>query len=262
MTEPELLTAWRELDLRTPPFLLRGDETLLEGDRSVVLRSRAALLSHPSFDFLGDATLHLGLLPVPFAGDLSGADVFILLQNPGFRPSDYFAEFDDPDFVKALVANLGQRIPHSGFPFLFLDPRFSYHGGFDYWRRKFKGLLSLAMDHHQMTLPDALQYFSRRVAILELFPYHSSVGGLGEKLLRELRSVSLVRSYVREHLLPRAKSGDALLIVTRQAQLWGLEPTKNVVVYRGAEARSAHLSPRSRGGLAMAERFGLDVGVV
>jgi len=225
----------------------------------VVLGSRDALLSHPSFDFLGDATLHLGLLPVPFAGDLSEADVFILLQNPGFRPSDYFAEFDDLDFVEALVANLGQSIPRSGFPFLYLDPRFSYHGGFDYWRRKLNGLLSLAMDHHQITLPEALQSFSRRVAILELFPYHSSVGGLEAKLLRDLRSVSLVRSYVREHLLPRAKRGDALLIVTRQARLWGLEPTNNVVVYSGPEARSAHLSPRSRGGQAIAERFGLDV---
>ena len=46
--------------------------------------------------------------------------------------------------------------------------------------------------------------------------------------------------------------------MTRQAQHWGIEPTENVVVYNGAEARSAHLSPRSRGGLAIAERLGLD----
>ena len=123
---------------------------------------------------------------------------------------------------------------------------------------KFKGLLSLAMDQHQMTLPEALHFLSRRVAILELFPYHSSVGGLGKRLLGGLRSVSLMRSFVRERLIPRAESGDALLIVTRQAQHWGIEPTANVVVYNGAEARSAHLSPRSRGGLAMAERLDLD----
>ena len=223
-----------------------------------MLRSQEELVAHPSFDFLGDPTLHLGLLPIPFAGNLSEADVFILLQNPGFRPSDYFSQFDDPDLVEALIANLRQGIPQGGFPFLFLDPRFSYHGGFDYWRRKLKGLLSLAMDQHHVTLPEALHFLSRRVAILELLPYHSSVGGLGNRLLGELRSVSLMRSFVQEHLFPRAESGDALLIVTRQAQQWGIEPTENVVVYGGAEARSAHLSPRSRGGRAMAERLGLD----
>ena len=216
-------------------------------------------MAHPSFDFLGDPTLHLGLLPFPFTGNLSEADVFVLLQNPGFRPSDYFAQFDDPDLVEALIANLRQTIPQGGFPFLLLDPRFSYHAGFDYWRGKLKGLLSLAMDQHGMTLPEALHFFSRRIAILELFPYHSSVGGLGGSLLRKLRSVSLVRSFVQENLLPRAKSGDALVVVTRQAKLWGIEPTNNVVVYSGAEARSAHLSPRSRGGMAIAERLGLDL---
>ena len=45
--------------------------------------------------------------------------------------------------------------------------------------------------------------------------------------------------------------------MTRQAQHWGIEATNNVVVYNGAEARVAHLGPRSRGGLAIAERLGL-----
>lgn len=97
----DLISAWRDFDSTRPPYLLGGDAELLERGRSVTFGSREEFISHPDFDFSRDKTLHLGLLPVPFAGDLRRADIFILLQNPGFRPSDYFAELDRPELTHA-----------------------------------------------------------------------------------------------------------------------------------------------------------------
>ena len=74
-------------------------------------RSERELLGHQGFDFLGSGVLHLGLLPMPFAGRLDRADIFILLLNPGFRPSDYFAEFRDEAFRKAWSDNIRQETP-------------------------------------------------------------------------------------------------------------------------------------------------------
>ena len=85
MASPDLLTAWREFDSSQPPYLLRGDEALLSVSKSVTIKSTDELIKHPQFDFRGDGRVHLGLLQVPFLGNLGQADIFILLQNPGFH---------------------------------------------------------------------------------------------------------------------------------------------------------------------------------
>lgn len=256
MASPDLLTAWRTFDSGQPPYLLRGDEALLSDSKSVTIKSTDELVTHPQFDFRGDGRVHLGLLPVPFLGNLGQADIFILLQNPGFRPSDYFAELRDDELKEILKANLTQDVAEE-FPFPLLNPRFSYHGGYNYWRGKLAGILDLLRSQRGVTLAEAMRELSRRIAILELFPYHSSVGGLRPSVLRRLRSVDLARRYVHEHLIPRAQRGEVLLIATRKARQWNLEEGSGVIVYGGSEARSAHLTPASRGGAAMAERLGL-----
>lgn len=253
MNEPDLISAWRAFSPGSPPYLLEGDEALLERRQVVTIRSTKELIGHSEFDFQGNGTLHLGLLPVPFAGDLSEADIFILLQNPGFRPSDYFAELEDQQFREALRTNLNQQPPADGFSFPYLNPSFSYQRGYEYWRGKLRDILSAVITQHGCLLQEALQVVSRRIAVLELFPYHSSVGALGAAVLRNLRSVDLVRRFVHNDLTLRARRGEALLIVTRQARLWGLKEEDGIVVYGPSEARSAHLSLQSRGGAAIAE---------
>jgi len=77
--------------------------------------------------------LHLGLLPQPFGGDPLSARVVVLLLNPGLGPHDAFAESTQPDFQAALMATLRRA---NGGSFLFLDPHFGWHGGFQWWNRK------------------------------------------------------------------------------------------------------------------------------
>lgn len=260
MIQSELVAAWRLLSVDKPPYVLEGDDLLLEDDRGVTIESIDELVAHPLFDFSGSGVLHLGLLPVPFVGDLQHADIFILLQNPGFRPTNYYQEFQDKAFRTALVDNLAQRPSPDGFSFFPLNPRFCYGGSYDYWRNKLAGILNALRRDTGISLPDALNLLSRRLAILELFPYHSSVGKMPNRILRRLRSVGLVRRFVTEHLLPRARSGDALIVVTRQARQWALVKEPGVVVYGTTEARSAHLTPNSKGGMAILQRLEMTAG--
>ena len=87
-------------------------------------------------------------------------------------------------------------------------------------------------------------------------PYHSRKFG-SESLIENLRSVEIMRSFVNDYLLPKAQNNKATIIVTRKAKIWGLTKSKNVIVYNKNEARSAHLTPNSKGGKAILRNLGL-----
>lgn len=59
----------------------------------VILRSHREFIRHPAFG--DDSSLHLGLLPVPYQGNLSKADVFVIMLNPGLGLSDCQTEEDE-----------------------------------------------------------------------------------------------------------------------------------------------------------------------
>jgi hypothetical protein len=96
---------------------------------------------------------------------------------------------------------------------------------------------------------NGLREFSRRVAALELVPYHSG-SFAGHRLIECLPSTAQVLKFAQNELLPRVCVGDAVAVVTRQATAWGLgsERTPNLVCYERGLARGASLSPRSPGG--------------
>jgi len=250
----DLLAAWRKFAASAPPFVLEADEALLEP--SVAKRWTAihagwsAFTLNPSFG-APDRRLHLALLPMPFAGALETASVVVLMLNPGLNPVDYFAEYEVPEFRKVLLSNLqrSEAGPEHANPFL--NPQFAWHSGFGYWHAKFRELIANHAAAHGRSLAESLRVFAREVAFLELYPYHSESFGLPRSITSRLVSARLARSYAHEVLLPRARSGETLLLVTRQSKEWGLGAERNVVVYSRGEARGAHLTPRSRGGEAI-----------
>ena len=101
------------------------------------------------------------------------------------------------------------------------------------------------------SLAESLRVFSQSVAFLELYPYHSESFALPRTVTSQLHSAKLAHSYAHDVLLLRARRGEILLLVTRQAKAWGLVAERNVIVYSRGEARGAHLTPRSRGGEAI-----------
>lgn len=253
------LNQWRDLDYgASAPWLFPGDEQVLEresGVKSCVYQSLKEYCASPEYECTPDHHLHLGLLPIPYIGDLANASVYILMLNPGFSPGDYFAEYEQPKSRDAAVANLKQDFKKTDYPFVCLNPEFAWSPGYTYWQKKFDDVIRRLSEDLSFTYRNAARLVAQNVACLELFPYHSR-SFAHRKILSKLPSVEAMRDYVRSQIKPKAMSGEATVIVTRSVKDWGIDwDDTNAVVYTGAEARAAHLSSKSRGGKAIYERL-------
>lgn len=247
----ELISAWSGVATDRAPYLLPGDEAVL-GTNGLVCRFNGwdSFVADPDFGARGKSRLHLDLLPMPFVGNLKTSSVFLLMLNPGFGPHDYFGEYCVPEYRSVAEQNLRQ---HKDSSFFFLDPQFSWHGGFDYWHTKLCELIAALSKRTAISYGQARRSFQTQIAAIELAPYHSVNFALPDRVIKKLRSVQLARTYVHDELVPRARSGECLLVVTRAVKRWQLPQHRNIVTYTGSEARSAHLTPKSRGGAAMLE---------
>ena len=83
----------------------------------------AAYVSGPRFGNHNDFRFELSLVPVPYAGDLSRSDIFLLQLNPGFNLVDYYGESRMAGFRARLRRNLYQELDGVEFPFPFLGSR-------------------------------------------------------------------------------------------------------------------------------------------
>jgi hypothetical protein len=250
-----LLEVWATWEPKGPPFVLDDDRALLTSARSA-----AACVSHASWsaactasDFCApkDGRLHLGLLPMPFIGDVRRASIYVLLLNPGLGPHDYYAEYEVPAFKSAVLANLRQDFSGTTERFLFLDPRFAWHGGFVWWHGKLAAVIERLASKWKVSFAEARKRLAAQLACIELFPYHSGNFRDRDGWLRKLRSVELARSFVDDFVMCRVQNGEAIVIVTRQVRAWNLRRHRGVKAYTGQQARAAHLSPDSLGGQAI-----------
>lgn len=253
-SEMDLLHAWASWEETGPPYVLEADRPVLADDRSarhcVTFSSWAAAYTASEFGRPGDTRLHLGLLPQPFFGDLRRASIYVLLLNPGLGPTDYYGEYEVSPFRAALLATLRQRFDPGQLPFLFLDPKYSWHGGYDWWHGKLAAVIEALASGWSVTFGAARARLNGAMAAIELLPYHSSSFG-GGRWLQRLPSVALAQAFVREVVIPRVERRDAIAIVTRQVDAWNLPDCTGVVRYSAQEARAAHLSPDSPGGQAI-----------
>jgi len=247
----ELVDRWRSVVPEKLPYVLEQDrDILLRQNCGVVFDSYHSFISSGYLFNPEDARFHFGLVPIPYIGDLSRARIFILMLNPGFKPMDYFAEYECKAYREIVWKNLHQRNDDQPFPFHYLDPRFAWGPGAEYWRKRFHWLAKAEAVNYEDYL-NALRLIASVVACLQLIPYHSPSFSLSERIIERLESVNLIRDYVHSELLARAKRDEVLLIVTRQSKKWGLVQSKNIVVYEGAEPRGAHISPNTNGGQAV-----------
>jgi hypothetical protein len=257
--EMNLLSEWARWKPGKPPFVLEADRECLRsarGDRDIAaFGSWRTAVADPNFCKPNDTRLHLGLLPMPFIGDLRRASVYVLLLNPGWGPHDHYGEYEVPAYRKALLSNLKQTFSRAAIPFLFLDPRYSWHGGFRWWHGKLAKVILELSTSQQIPFATARAQLASKLASIELFPYHSSRFRDSGGWLRRLKSVELARAFVLNVVLPRIEHGEAIAIVARKAELWGLPTLPGVVRYSGQEARAAHLTPDSPGGRLILERL-------
>jgi hypothetical protein len=178
------------------------------------------LISQKQFGPFNDK-LKLSLSPVPYAGDVAHAKFVILSLNPGLDYVDYWAETRRPEFRKRMEDNLRQSFRGVEFPFFGLDPELCWHGGF----RVLGGKNFAASSGRSPKRASTKNYFkalrdlSKKLACLELVPYHSP-SFHAHALIKDLPSCRIVKEFVHESLVPDAKAGKRILIVTRQVKEW------------------------------------------
>jgi hypothetical protein len=258
-TEPEaaldLLREWAMWTPTEPPFILDADRAILGSARStpclVTFSSWADAYAADDFGRPGDKRLHLGLLPEPFCGNVLRASIYVLLLNPGKGNTDYYGEYEVPRYREALLATLKQEFKSVPIPFLFLDPQYAWHGGYDWWHGKLATVIEELSRRWRVSYASARARLGSELASIELVPYHSAGFADGDGWIRQIHSVALARAYVASVVVPRVQRGEAIAIVTRQTKVWNLPEHPGVIRYSDQEARAAHLSPNSRGGRAL-----------
>jgi len=256
IVEPtELLKEWARWEPSHLPFVLGDDRERLEpaarSESVVTFASWSDAISDPDLGSPEDKRLHLGLLPQPFIGDLQRASIYVLLLNPGLEPSDYYGEYEVPGYRKAVLATLKQCFEGMARPFIFLDPQYSWHGGFRWWHRKLRKVIEAFADESKQSFAWARDRLAAELASIELLPYHSAKFCDAEGWLGKLRSVSLARAFVRQFVIDRVKRGEAIAVVLRKVLLWDLPDIPGVVQYEGKHAQGARLDPGSDGGGAI-----------
>ena len=235
---------WREeSQWESPPYLTKEDEKTFK-DRSVrfetiigfdgFLKSGMLFSDYP--------IVHAGLIPVPYIGDLRSAEVIICLLNPGFGPVDYFAE-DHEGFRNATWANLLQQDCSRDFPFFVLDPKFAWTGAFTWWRRKLGPVIeAMKLGNSRMTNEDAIAILGKKLAAVELVPYHSNRSPFTKKTIEELKSTRLAKEGVEA-----MRNHGTLVVYVRSVRLWGkdygdnYEPKNGEIRYPAKSGQSASL---------------------
>ena len=182
-------------------------------------------------------TIYSRLLPAPYCGNLKEATVYFLLLNPGFAPIDFYLEEKDRACIDALKKNLAQEEQED--PFMPLNPSFCWTSGASWWFKKLKPVFELYKNHYKENFSylSACKDMGKKIAALELFPYHSASFKQSKKLL-EIESVKLIKDFAKSLSEDKSK----LLIVTRQIYEWGIDKTDNVVVFEPKYAQSCSLN--------------------
>lgn len=238
----KLIEFWAELTFNQKPYVHPQDGAL---NINLCYSSKDVANYYEEKYWTDNSIFHTDLLPIPYAGNLNNAKIFILLLNPGLSFIDYYSEYSSFQFVEALKDTLHQQYANHQFPFIFLNPNFFWTGGGQYWLRKLKDYIKLIKSSRSCTYIEATRFLSQRVAILELMPYHSSTF-TEYKLLDKLESVRQMREFVKRFVLPKVYLDQACIICTRQSKEWNLEPHHNIVIYGKSETRGAHLSKNTR----------------
>ena len=188
---------------------------------------------HPDDRELVDVrTFSLDQIPVPWAGPLKNAKVFVLMLNPVFTKNDKEYELANSDLRKALRSNFSGLLPCFSFQQLFSD----YHG--HAWARATYG-------------SDIIERYADSICQINLVAYHSATGDPAKKISANLPTSIAVQSFVHKTLIPGALAGDIGLVVARSSRCWGISTTdesENIVVYQGWENRRALLTEKTRGG--------------
>lgn len=215
----KLIGHWAELDLAAPSLVHPADRCTMERAQG----------------------FNTGFMPYPYVGDISAADVWVLMLNSNIGPADAKQEAGSY-FADRLSTNLKQDLGAYEYPMLSMDPKLRDTGTYEYYNKR-NGLTKLvaALSKRLGTTENAARReLARRLAVVQLFPYRS-ISGVPQHLLGEaLPSVWFAKAAVAEALKRK------LVVVPRSARNWGFAygvREGNLFTFKADQARSASLQP-------------------
>jgi len=136
---------WKELPNHRP-FILPKDKDLLY-----------------SFKYNERNRPRFKILPQPFLGRPTTAEIFLLNLNPGFKGYDITTQNEDLDYVEQKRKSMEFK---SRFPFFIIDPKFPGKPGYDWWHnKKLKELIGLY----------GVSSVGEKIMCIQYFPYHSPI---------------------------------------------------------------------------------------
>lgn len=246
----ELINYWRNPEiLKEALYIHPRDKKCLVAENHYPVTDYNEIMTDKRFRKFNHR-LHLSLTPEPYIGDITNAKVYILLLNPGFNRLDYYVE--GVESVKtSMVNNLRQKFngDDKEFPLIWLNPKNIWTPGGIWTENKFKPLINHVMRKMDLSYLESLKLISKKVAMLELVPYHSKYFGLKKKEI-EMQSVIEMRNFVKNILVPKAHNDECCIIQTRSIKEWDLgfpeENNGNIIVYPVKQRRSSSLSETSK----------------
>lgn len=247
----EFIQYWHELDFNKSPYIHPQDrDWLLQEKHGSKINMTVPSTPEQWVEEARGNKVQFGLLPMPYCGDLRNADIIICLLNPGLSPADFYAEKQE-FFHDRLVKNIKQdAVSVAQYPFMFLDPHWCWTAGYHWWSRKLDGTIAEVANVLKYDWLEASQKLSTRMAVIELFPYHSRIFSLGAAH-KKMPSCIAAKKYVHSLINDSNKT----VIVMRQTKAWGLgelaDRNCELIIYKDGEERGAHLSPNSKGGKAI-----------
>jgi hypothetical protein len=243
----ELLKAWRKQTWTRRPYIFSEDKEVLQSEeKTICLPSYKKFIWDKDFSGHNQSHFHVGLIPVPFHGDLDSADIFICLINPGLNVLDYYVE-GNRAYRTLLLRNLKQKLKSELYPFIPLNPKWHWTSGGIWWHRLFKKIIHELMEKKGLSYVKATKIIAKRIAALELVPYHSMNSGHISRLIKDLPSAQLMKNYVKHEVLPRVAQNKALLVIASGSSMWKIPNGLPNVVYQPKNHRMANLSMKSKG---------------
>jgi hypothetical protein len=251
---------WAAMPCDLGPFVHPDDKSwMLDAKLAGRVRSTVPTTPDEWVEESRTTRVQLSLFPVPFLGDLKRADIIICLLNPGLEAGDFYAELRMPDFRSTIARSLRQDFRAAErYPFFFLDPQWCWTGGYRWWMKKLGDVIMRISEHDMCSFDDATSLLARRIATVELFPYHSARFDM-HGALAKLPSCAEAREFVHQCI----DDPDKVVVVTRQVRAWQLPERDtdrpNLIVYADGQERGAHMSPNSAGGRAILTKLGISV---
>jgi len=185
----KLIHFWRtNVDLKSGNYIAKDDQPFLKKYNLIPPHSFAEFVRSDFYGKKKSSEVHSGLLPRPYGGDIENATIYFLMGNPGVGSWDYFDE-ENEDYRKESIQNLHQEdLKKTDYPFLPLNPLYSWTGAGRYWNRKLSPLIEDVIGKRGGNYRNAASFISKKFCVFELFPYHSKSFGIKNKDLKILPS--------------------------------------------------------------------------